>query len=93
MNNLSDIGTIREVLARHGFQFSKALGQNFLVNPSVCPRMAEACGAGPQDGVIEVGPGIGVLTRELASRVNKVVSVELDKRLGFGRNLAGFFQR
>lgn len=81
MNQLSDISTIREILGRHGFNFSKSLGQNFLINPSVCPRMAEECGAGPGIGVLEVGPGIGVLTRELSVLAEKVVSVELDKRL------------
>lgn len=78
---LTDIAYIRDVLARHGFHFSKKLGQNFLVNPSVCPRMAEACGASPQSGVLEIGPGIGVLTRELAIRANNVVAIELDDRL------------
>ena len=62
MAKLSDPSKIKEVLTRHGFQFSKALGQNFLINGSVCPRMAEACGADPNMGVIEVGPGMGVLT-------------------------------
>lgn len=81
MSRLSDIGTIRQILSRHGFNFSKALGQNFLINPSVCPRMAEESGAGPGMGVIEVGPGIGVLTCELAQRADKVVAIELDKRL------------
>ena len=78
---LTDVGYIRDVLDRHGFHFSKKLGQNFLINPSVCPRMAEACGATPDSGVLEIGPGIGVLTRELALRANKVVSIELDDRL------------
>ena len=59
MNGLSNIGTIKEILGRHGFTFSKGLGQNFLVNPSVCPRMAEECGADSGVGVLEVGPGIG----------------------------------
>lgn len=81
MNRLSDIGTIKEILSRHGFTFSKSLGQNFLVNPSVCPRMADESGAGEGVGVIEIGPGIGVLTRELCARADKVVSVELDRRL------------
>lgn len=81
MENLSNIGTIKEILSKHGFTFSKALGQNFLVNPSVCPRMAENCGADKETGVIEVGPGIGVLTNELAKVAKKVVSIELDKRL------------
>lgn len=81
MNKLSDIGTIKELLSRHGFTFSKSLGQNFLVNPSVCPRMAEYSGAGENVGVIEIGPGVGVLTNELCQLAGKVVAVELDKRL------------
>ena len=81
MKKLSDLNTIKSLLARHGFQFSKALGQNFLIDPTVCPRMAQACGAGEDTGVVEVGPGFGVLTQELASRANKVIAIELDKRL------------
>ena len=81
MPRLTDVGYIREVLERHGFSFSKKLGQNFLINPGVCPRMAEACGADGDSGVLEIGPGIGVLTRELALRAGKVVAVELDDRL------------
>ena len=78
---LTDAGYIRELLERHGFRFSKKLGQNFLINPSVCPRMAEACGIGADGGVLEIGPGFGVLTRELARCAGKVVAVELDERL------------
>ncbi len=78
---LTDVGYIRQLLERHGFTFSKKLGQNFLINPSVCPRMAEACGATPETGVLEIGPGVGVLTRELALRAGRVVAVELDDRL------------
>ncbi len=81
MNKLSDIGTIKEILSRHGFTFSKSLGQNFLINPSVCPRMAEYSGADSGVGVIEIGPGIGVLTNELCKLADKVVAIELDKRL------------
>ena len=81
--NLTDVGGMRELLARHGFSFSKALGQNFLINPSVCPRMAESCREGMPErfAALEIGPGIGVLTRELAGVAEKVVSVELDRRL------------
>ena len=78
---LSNIGTIKDILGRHGFTFSKSLGQNFLINPSVCPKMAEQSGAKEGVGVIEVGPGIGVLTCQLAERADRVVAIELDKRL------------
>ncbi|MBQ9912963.1 MAG: 16S rRNA (adenine(1518)-N(6)/adenine(1519)-N(6))-dimethyltransferase RsmA [Clostridia bacterium] len=81
MENLSDISVIRRVMEKHGFNFSKALGQNFLINPTVCPRMAEMCGADESTGVIEVGAGVGVLTAELAKRARKVVCIELDTRL------------
>ena len=81
---LTDISVIRDVLTRHGFSFSKSLGQNFLINPSVCPRMAEACHPDLEDktfAVLEIGPGLGVLTRELSRVAAKVISVELDDRL------------
>lgn len=82
MPALTDIGYIRDLLSRHGFAFSKKLGQNFLINPSVCPRMADAAVGGRERiGVLEIGPGIGVLTRELAARAEAVVAVELDDRL------------
>ncbi len=81
MKKLSDIGTIKDILSRHGFNFSKGLGQNFLINPSVCPKMAELSCAGEGVGVIEIGPGIGVLTQELCERADKVVAVEIDQRL------------
>ncbi|MBP5273267.1 MAG: 16S rRNA (adenine(1518)-N(6)/adenine(1519)-N(6))-dimethyltransferase RsmA [Clostridia bacterium] len=79
--NLSSPAEIKALLEKNGFRFSKALGQNFLINPGVCPRMAEAAVPGPEYGVIEVGPGIGVLTVELAQRAAKVVAIELDRRL------------
>lgn len=81
MLDLANPTQIRALLTRHGFHFSKALGQNFLINPSVCPRMADQSGAGEASGVLEIGPGIGVLTAELARRAKKVVALELDNRL------------
>ena len=81
MDNLSNIGVIKDVMQRHGFTFSKALGQNFLVNPSVCPRIAEMGNAKAGYGVIEIGTGVGVLTNELAKRADKVVAIEIDDRL------------
>lgn len=79
--NLTDIATVRKLLTGAGFTFSKALGQNFITDPTVCPRMASLAGIGPADGVLEIGPGVGVLTVELAKYAEKVVSVELDARL------------
>lgn len=81
MENLSNISVIRDVLSRHGFSFSKGLGQNFLINPTVCPRMAEMGNAKPGWGIIEIGAGVGVLTAELARRADKVVCIEIDGRL------------
>ena len=81
MENLSNISVIRDVLSRHGFSFSKGLGQNFLINPTVCPRMAEMGNAKPGWGIIEIGAGGGGLTAELARRADKVVCIEIDSRL------------
>ena len=79
--NLCDINQIKSLLARHGFRFSKSMGQNFLIADWVPREIAKASRAHPDAGVLEIGPGIGCLTRELAGRAGKVVSVELDKAL------------
>lgn len=79
--DLYDLNTVKRILSRHGFTFSKALGQNFLIDSDVCPHMAQELNADKDTGVIEVGPGIGVLTKELCAVSGKVVSIELDKRL------------
>ncbi len=81
MYDLTNEKTVKQILARHGIVLTKARGQNFLINPSVCPRMADVCGATKADGVLEIGPGVGVLTAELAKVAGKVVSVEIDKGL------------
>lgn len=82
MDNLSNINTIKALLSEAGFSFKKSLGQNFLINPSVCPRMADAACEGKRPvGVLEIGPGIGVLTAELAKTADKVVAIEVDERL------------
>ena len=81
MIDLTNVSQIKDLLARHGFRFSKSLGQNFIIDPTVCPRMAEECGAGPGVGVLEIGPGVGVLTEQLARRAEKVAAIELDERL------------
>ena len=80
---LTDISTIKKVMGENGVTFSKGLGQNFLVNPTVCPRMADAVRESTDGkiGVLEIGAGVGVLTKELLERCEKVVCVELDSRL------------
>lgn len=90
--NLYDYNTVKRILSHHGFTFSKALGQNFLIDPDVCPQMAQSLNADDKTGVIEVGPGIGVLTKELCKTAGKVVALELDKRLFpiLDETLAGF---
>ncbi|MDE5937443.1 MAG: 16S rRNA (adenine(1518)-N(6)/adenine(1519)-N(6))-dimethyltransferase, partial [Ruminococcus sp.] len=79
--NLTNIGTVREILGRHGFNFSKGLGQNFIINPDICPKIAENGNARSGYGILEIGTGIGVLTKELAMRADRVSAVEIDKRL------------
>ena len=79
--DLCNINDIKSLLARHGFRFSKSMGQNFLIDPEVPRRIAEASGADAGCGVLEIGPGIGPLTAELAQRAGKVVAVELDRAL------------
>ena len=79
--DLCDINQIKSLLGRHGFRFSKSMGQNFLIAHWVPADIAAASGASAGKGVLEVGPGIGPLTRELSALADKVVSVELDKAL------------
>ena len=79
--DLCNIQQVKALLSRHGFHFSKSLGQNFLIESWVPQQIAAACGADKSCGVLEIGPGIGPLTRELARRAGKVVCLELDKSL------------
>ena len=79
--DLCNINDIKALLAPHGFRFSKSMGQNFLIEGWVPRDIAAACGADEHTGVLEIGPGIGPLTRELAQRAGKVVAVELDRAL------------
>ena len=90
--NLTNLADIRALLARHDFRFSKSLGQNFLTAAWVPADIADASGADARTGVLEVGPGIGCLTEQLAQRAVKVVSVELDERLRpvLAETLAGY---
>ena len=81
MINVCDIQVMKPLLAEHGFHFSKAKGQNFLISRWVPERIAEDAGVDSSAGVLEIGPGIGPLTQQLALRAGKVCAVELDTRL------------
>ncbi len=78
--DISNSLEIRRLLEKQGFTFKKSLGQNFLIDPEVCPAMADAA-CDSETGVIEIGPGAGVLTAELGKRAKRVVAIELDERL------------
>ena len=81
MINVCDIQVMKPLLAQHGFHFSKAKGQNFLIGRWVPERIAEEAGVDETAGVLEIGPGIGPLTQQLALRAGKVCAVEVDERL------------
>ena len=81
MINVCDVNVMKPLLAQHGFHFSKAKGQNFLIAPWVPEQIAQQAGVDETAGVLEIGPGIGPLTQQLALRAGKVCAVELDKRL------------
>ena len=81
MVNVCDIQVMKPLLSQHGFHFSKAKGQNFLIAPWVPQSIAEQAGGDETAGVLEIGPGIGSLTQQLCLRAKKVCAVELDERL------------
>ena len=81
MTDLTDYAYVTDLLRRHGFRFSRSLGQNFLTAAWVPERIAEEAMIGPEDGVLEIGPGVGCLTAELARRAGRVCALELDRRL------------
>ena len=81
MINVCDINVMKPLLAEHGFHFSKAKGQNFLVAGWVPQRIAEDAGVDDTAGVLEIGPGIGPLSQQLCMKAGKVCAVELDTRL------------
>lgn len=81
MLNLTDMQTVRALANRHHFSFSKGLGQNFLIDPAVCPAIAEYGIPDAHCAVLEVGPGFGVLTQQLALKAERVTAIEIDRRL------------
>ena len=78
---LTDISYVKRLMASHGITFQKKFGQNFLINPMVPERIAEECGAAPEDVILEIGPGIGTMTQYLCEMYEKVVAVEIDRAL------------
>ncbi len=81
MDNLTNLSFMKSLCAKHGFVFEKKFGQNFIINPSVCPKIAEYAGVDENTCALEIGIGVGVLTTELAKRAKKVVAVEIDDSL------------
>lgn len=81
MMHLTDMRTIQDLMQRYNFHVSRHMGQNFLIDDTICPRMAELGHAAPGQGILEIGPGFGALTQQLAIRAEKVVALELDARL------------
>ena len=81
MDRLSSHRATKDIVEKHGFRFSKSLGQNFLIDDNVIDKIIDGARVKEGDKVIEVGPGIGTLTREMAKRAEKVVAVEIDKNL------------
>lgn len=81
MPSLTNLSYIKELSQKYGFTFEKKFGQNFIINPSVCPRIVDNAGIDGNTGVIEIGTGVGVLTAELAKRAKKVVAIEIDTDL------------
>ena len=81
MPELTDLSVIRTLCEKYDFALSKGFGQNFIINPGLPPKIVDASGVDKSWGVLEIGPGIGVLTKELAQRAAKVVSIEVDERL------------
>lgn len=81
MRDLTNINTVRNILLRHGFKFTKSLGQNFLIDSEIPKLITAQSGIDKTNGVIEIGPGIGTLTLHLSQAASKVVAIELDRSL------------
>ena len=89
---LTDLNTVRNLLSEFGASPDKRYGQNFLISDRVVENIAEYCGACSDDGVLEIGPGIGVLTQKLCEKYKKVVSVEIDDKMAavLGKTMADY---
>lgn len=89
---LTELNTIRNLLNEFEASPDKRFGQNFLISENTVLKIAENCGASPEDGILEIGPGIGVLTQKLCEKYKKVVSVEIDDKMAaiLGKTMAGY---
>ena len=89
---LCNIQKFKELMVKHGFSFSKSLGQNFLIDPSVPEKIADGAGLDRETAVLEIGPGIGSLTRALSLRAGEVCAVEIDRALSpiLAETLSGY---
>jgi 16S rRNA (adenine1518-N6/adenine1519-N6)-dimethyltransferase len=81
MKTLTSPKLLKELLARHGFQFSRSLGQNFLIDENILQKIIKGAAIFPEDSVLEIGPGVGTLTTALAIKAERVVAVEIDRSL------------
>ncbi len=81
MENLASPKIIKDIIERHGFKFSKTLGQNFLIDGNIVRKIVDFAEVTKDDYILEIGPGIGTLTQELLKRAKKVVSIEIDSKL------------
>lgn len=81
MQKLTSPSTIKYIMDKYNFRFSKSLGQNFLIDEQTVDRICEGAEIGPEDDILEIGPGIGVMTQAMAQRARKVVAIEIDRAL------------
>lgn len=81
MLKLTSPSTIKYIMEKYGFRFSKSLGQNFLIDEQIIERICDGAEIGPDDDILEIGPGIGVMTQAMAERARKVVAIEIDRAL------------
>lgn len=81
MNNLASHKITKDIVSKYGFRFTKSLGQNFLVDEDVLEKIVDSANITSEDTVIEIGPGIGTLTRQIAERAKQTVAIEIDKKL------------
>ncbi|MFD3448301.1 16S rRNA (adenine(1518)-N(6)/adenine(1519)-N(6))-dimethyltransferase RsmA [Microbacteriaceae bacterium 4G12] len=81
MKDIATPNRTKSIVEKYGFSFKKSLGQNFLIDTNILNRIVDFAEVGPETGAIEIGPGIGALTEQVAKRANKVVAFEIDQRL------------